>query len=98
MDGFNLVPAGRRFMDVDDRGHRVNLRARPFREEEVVSFEGVLGIVRAPTDAAPTEDATGAVWSDATEVRVGNRLAGLAEERAHLGRVKRVGDTQIVCD
>src|SRR5271165_4340898 len=92
VDGFNLVSAGTRFTDVDDGRHRVNLRARLFREVQVVSVERVLGIVRASIDAAPTEDAAGTVWSDAAEVGVGNRLAGLAEEHAHLGRVKRLGD------
>ncbi|WP_424397082.1 hypothetical protein [Mycobacterium sp.] len=85
-------------MNVDDGRHRVDLRARFFREVQVVAVKGVLGVVRASIYAAPTEDAASAVWSDATEVRVGNRLAGLAEERAHLGRVKRVGDIQIVCN
>src|SRR5208337_4585931 len=74
VDGFNLVSAGRRFMDVDDSCHRVDLRASLFREVQVVAFEGVLGVVRASVDAAPTEDAAGTVWSDAAEVRVGNRL------------------------
>jgi hypothetical protein len=62
VDGFNLVPAGRRFTDVDDGCHRVNLRARLFREVQVVSFEDVLGIVRTPVYAARAEDAAGAIW------------------------------------
>lgn len=85
VDSFNLVPAGRRFVNVDDGRHRVDLRARLFREVQVVAVKGVLGVVRASIYAAPTEDAASAVWSDATEVRVGNRLAGLAEERAPPG-------------
>src|SRR5277367_371033 len=63
VDGFNLVSAGRRFTDVDDGRHRMDLRASLFREVQVVSFEDVLGIVRTPIDAARTEDAAGTVWS-----------------------------------
>ena len=91
--GFDLVTAVGQFANVDDACHRVDLCARLFGEVQVILFKGVLGMVRASADAMRAEDAAGAVWSDAAEVRVGHRLAGLAE-KIH---PPRLGETSRQC-
>src|ERR1035441_7963440 len=58
----------------------MNLCPGLFGEIQIVTFGGVLGVVRASGHALGAEDAAGAIGSYTTEVGVGHRLTRLTEE------------------